>query len=305
MAWRVSRPARMGRRRRSFGVPAATRVHNRRVFQIRQYELMTEQPLYGGDGRDPIYGFRGSGRGRGGEAIGRLFDCVRILRDTEIDDDVAVGMLLDAAGSHRAALHSFAEKFTGRDWRGDPLLMHVSELVAAAESGRSAAPLDGNVIETVRLERHLLSLSPDAAYAYLASRCPPLVGLEYGVQDPEWRDQRNAAPRPLDPPWPALDHQGVSASVPKPVRWLFRRQVRRIESDPRFQQAMTRLESVLRQANMNRGVIEALRREFVRLVGPRSQATDPLLRTYVAYIQAFPRLFNVAGLEGPSQSPAT
>lgn len=214
-------------------------------------------------------------------------------------------MVLDAAGGQRATLHSFAEMFTGRDWRGDPLLMHVSELVAAAESGRSATPFDGTVIETVRLERHLLSLSSDAAYAVLASRWPPLASLEHEVQDPEWRDQRNADPRPLDPPWPALDHPGVTASVPKSVRWLFRRQVRRIESDPRFQEAMTRRESVLRQAKMSRGVIEALRREFVGIVGPRSQAADPLLRTYVAYIQALPHLLHVAGLEGPSQSPAT
>lgn len=260
---------------------------------------------------DPIYGGGGSGRGRAGSAFNRLMRCVRLIRDEEFSDEAAVEMIRQAAGNQRGVLHSFAEGFMARDWYGDPLLTHVADLVRAAERGRTApSPLDAASSEVVRDERRLLKLSPAEVFADLAARQPALQDWARRASDPEWRAAQDMNPvQPPSPPGNVVEvAPGVwaSESAPRPSRWLIHLMAKRVErswskrmTDPRWAEFQRSTE----EARSHEGSMLALGQELDRLVGPRAETADRLVRTLVAHRTLSPYIWELTGLPWPSPPP--
>lgn len=118
-------------------------------------------------------------------------------------------------------------------------MLHISDLVMAAENGTVPVPLDETTIEVLRDERRLLSASRAEAYALLSSRQPELQDLACRANDPAWRARRSSysPPRVNSPPVPGFEEvvPGVwaSPSTPRPVRWLTKRLVKRMDKKMR------------------------------------------------------------------------
>lgn len=251
--------------------------------------------MNGGDRSwDPIYG-SGSRWGPAGASFDRLRDCVRLIRDEEFSDEVAVEMIREAAGSHRARLHSFVEGFINRDWSGDPLLTHVADLVRAVERNTIAPPLDAAVAEVVRDERRLLKLNPAAVFAELAPREPGLRDWARRASDPQWRAAQNR-----DVSSDVWESQSASSVG----RWLIRRMDKwaergrsRREADPHWAEFQRSVEV----AKSQRGSMYVLSQELERLVGPHADSSDPLVRTYVALQLVTPYTWELTGIPRPTR----
>jgi hypothetical protein len=263
------------------------------------------------DSIDPIYGSRGGGFGRSGEAFSRLRDCVRLVRDTEFPDDVAVTMIRDAAGGKRTVLHSFAEHFTGLNWQGDPLLVHVADLVSAAQTGTVPSPVDDATAAVMRDERWLLGAGSVEGFEFLATRQPALRELARQASDPTWRDEQDHSPPPRRSPSRRHGSEvapGVwaSESTPRLARWFLKRTVRNLEqarvdwsNDPTGEE----LRSSLVEMRSHEGTLVALGRGIARLVGPAAVSDDPLIRTKVALVTAEPYLWRLVGNHPPTLPP--
>jgi hypothetical protein len=249
---------------------------------------------------DPIYGSAGVGFGRAGEAMMHLRECARLVRDTEFPDDVAVSMIRDAAGVKPAVLRSFAEEFTGRDWEGDPLLVHVSDLVSAARGGTVPTPLDEAVAEIVRMERHLLNGDPAEGFELLATRQPALRGLAQRAGDPMWRDEQDR-----NPPEPPNMTPGPSETPSRLAQWVFKRLLKGAERawvDPSNDPSLEEFRRSAAETGSHLGTIAAIRRDLAPLVGPHAESEDPLIKTRIAWITASAYLIEVTGI-GPPRIP--
>jgi hypothetical protein len=265
---------------------------------------MTERKLGQNHFRDPIYG-RGAGGGRRGVALHRVRKCAVLVRNLEFPDDVAVAMLREAAGADRRVLPLVAEYFASRNWHGDPLLTHVSDLVAAAASGSNPVSVDSGSAEIIAGERRLLNEPAAEAYADLAIRQPALYELARQAGDPAWQTEQDRNP-PLHPdvaaPLGVEIAPEVWASAPRILRWVLRPVARTAEKtgatpfDPRLSDFRPSLDEI----ESHRGMIVALGIELDRLVGPDADTNDPLLKTWVARALPWPHLLNVAGIPEPA-----
>jgi hypothetical protein len=260
---------------------------------------------------DPIYGSGGGGFGRSGEAFNTLQECVRLVRDTEFPDDVAVTMIRDAAGGRRAVFHSFADAFTRRDWQGDPLLVHVSDLVWAAQSGTVPAPMDEATAAIVTMERQLLTGDPSEGFELLAARQPTLRDLAHKASDPTWRDEQDRnppEPPTLHPPTGIEIVPGVwaSESTPRLARWFVKRMAKKavrgsdgLPDDPKWVEFRRSVD----QMRSHGGTMAAIGRDLPRLVGPNAESEDPLIKTRVALVIAGAYLREVTGFRSPTIPP--
>lgn len=232
-------------------------------------------------------------------------DCVRQVRDTEFPDEVAVAMIRDAAGGKPAVLDTFAESFAGRDWEGDPLLVRVAELVSAAQSGTDPAPVDEATADAIRVERLLLNEERATGFELLATRQPRLRDLARRVSDATWRDEQDRnPPRWEDPPRPAEGVEVVpgvwaSESTPGPVRWLLKRTIKtlgHVRVEPRNDRRWEDWDRSAADMRANAGTLAAIGQEVVRLVGPRADSDDRLIRTRVALVTARDHLTDLSGV---------
>jgi hypothetical protein len=242
----------------------------------------------GDSAKDLFYGGLLDAQVWGGRALGRIVASVCVVRDTEMPDKVAVSKIVQSANGGRWKLRRLARIFETHNWHGDPLLEHVAHLVSAAANGSGPIPVADGDIETVRLERWLLSLSPADAFAELARRAPGLRALESKISDPGWQTAQSGAPTASLPPI-----YGYASGPPTVPAWL----PKPLSDRARAAKETARLNDNEIQSDIRViRVAQALMNDYGPLVGRHARTSDPLLSTIVAFKKGMSYLGPLAGL---------